>query len=176
MEVLSRIMKKTEEGGLIRGFHVGPVNSTGICISHLLFTNDTILFCDASREQMISIRLVLTRFQAFIGLKMNVRKSEIVPIGEVSNIQTLANILQCRVGSLPMIYFGMPLGTLYKTTSIWNPILERMEKKLLGWKRLYLSKDGRLTLYFSCYSFFNNTFFLLIKKKKCMSIFSFSQV
>ena len=42
--------------------------------------------------------------------------------------------------------FGMPLGTLYKTTSIWNPILERMEKKLLSWKRLYLSKGGRLTL------------------------------
>ena len=45
-----------------------------------------------------------------------------------------------------MIYLGMPLGTLYKTTSIWNPILERMEKKLSSWKRLYLSKGGRLTL------------------------------
>ena len=42
--------------------------------------------------------------------------------------------------------FGMPLGTLYKTTSIWNPILERMEKKLSGWKRLFLSNGGRLTL------------------------------
>ena len=51
-----------------------------------------------------------------------------------------------RVGSLLMIYLGMPLGTLYKTTSIWNLILERMEKKLSGWKRLYLSKGGRLTL------------------------------
>ena len=45
-----------------------------------------------------------------------------------------------------MTYLGMPLGTLYKSTSIWNPILERMEKKLSGWKRLYLSKGGRLTL------------------------------
>ena len=44
-----------------------------------------------------------------------------------------------------MIYLGMPLGTSYKTASIWNPILERMEKKLMGWKRLYLSKGGRLT-------------------------------
>ena len=69
-------------------------------------------------------------------------KSEIVRIGKVSNIQTLANILQCKVGSLPMIYLGMPLGTLYKTASIWNLILERMEKKLSGWKLLYLSKGG----------------------------------
>ena len=45
-----------------------------------------------------------------------------------------------------MIYLGMLLGTLYKTPSIWNPILERMDKKLLGWKWLYFSKGDRLTL------------------------------
>ena len=45
-----------------------------------------------------------------------------------------------------MKYLGMPLGTSFKTASIWNPILEKMEKKLLGWKRLYLFKGGRLTL------------------------------
>ena len=146
MEVLSRILKKTEERGFIQGFHVGPVNSTGIRVSHLLFADDTILFCDASREQILSIRLVLTCFQAFTGLKVNAGKSEIVPIRKVRNIQHLANILQCKVGSLPMIYLGMPLGTSYKTASIWNPILEMMEKKLSGWKWLYLSKGGRLTL------------------------------
>ena len=132
MEVLSHILKKTEDGGFIQGFLVGPVNSTGICVSHLLFVDDTILFCDASREQILSIRLVLTCFQAFTSLKVNVGKSEIVPIGEVRNIQSLANILQYRVESLPMIYLGMPLGTLYKTPSIWNLILERMDKKLSG--------------------------------------------
>ena len=80
----------------------------------------------------------MTCFQAFTGLKVNVGKSEIVPVGEVRDIQSLANILQCRVGSLSMTYLGMPLGSSYKSPSIWNPILERMEKKLSGWKRLYL--------------------------------------
>ena len=95
---------------------------------------------------MLFIWLALSCFQAFTSLKANVRKSEIVPVGEFGNIGALANILCCRVGSLPMKYLGMPLGTLYKTASIWNPILEKMEKKLLGWKRLYLSKGGRLKL------------------------------
>ena len=62
------------------------------------------------------------------------------------NLAALACILHCRVGSLPMKYLGMSLGTSFKMVSIWNPILKKMEKKLLGWKRLYLSKDGRLTL------------------------------
>ena len=50
MDVLSGILKKTEEGGLLRGFHVEPVNNIGVPISYLLFANNTILFCDASRE------------------------------------------------------------------------------------------------------------------------------
>ena len=73
-------------------------------------------------------------------------KCEIVPIGKVGNASALANILWCRVGSLPMKYLGIPLGTPFRTTSIWNPILEKMEKKLSSWKHLYLSKGGRLTL------------------------------
>ena len=92
------------------------------------------------------IRLAMSCFLAFTGLKVNVGKSEIVPIGEVNNLAELASILQCRAGSLPMKYLGMPLGTSFKTASIWNPILEKMEKNLSEWKCLYLSIGGRLTL------------------------------
>ena len=96
---------------------------------------------------MLSIRLALSCFQAFTGLKVNVGgKSEIVLVGEVGNIGVLADILCCRAGSLLLKYLGMPLGTSFETASIWNPILEKMDKKLSGWKRLYLSKGGRLTL------------------------------
>ena len=94
MEVLSRILKKTEENNLIQGFHVRAVNSIGVRISHLLFVDDTILFCDASREQLLSIRLALSCFQAFTSLKVNAGKSEIVLVGEVNNLVALASILQ----------------------------------------------------------------------------------
>ena len=70
MEVLSRILKKTEDSGLLRGFHVGPVNSIRVRISHLLFADNTILFCDASRDQLLAIRLALSCFQAFTSLKV----------------------------------------------------------------------------------------------------------
>ena len=82
MEVLSRLLKKTEESNLIRGFHVGAVNSINVHTSRLLFADDTILFCDASREQMLSIRLALSCFQAFMGLKVNVGKSELSLLGK----------------------------------------------------------------------------------------------
>ena len=72
--------------------------------------------------------------------------SEMVPIGEVDNVHALVDILGSRVGSLPMSYIGKPLGAPYKSLSIWNPILEKTVRKLTGWKKLYLSKDGRLML------------------------------
>ena len=84
--------------------------------------------------------MVLIFFEAITGLKVKVGKSEIVSVGEVGNLDALACILCCKVGHLPMSYLGIPLGAHFKDASIWNPILERVEKKLAGWKRLYLSK------------------------------------
>ena len=90
--------------------------------------------------------MLLLCFQAVTGLKVNVSKSELVPIGEVNNVHALAEILGFWIGSLPMTYLGMPLGASHKSPSIWNPILENLHRKLAGWKKLYLSKGGRLTL------------------------------
>ena len=66
-----------------------------------------------------------------------------VPRGEVDNVHALA--FGCRIGSLPITYLGMPLGASYKSPTIWNPILEKIERKLAGWK-MYLSKGRRLML------------------------------
>jgi len=40
---------------------------------------------------------------------------------------------------------GLLLGASYKAVSIWNGVIEKMERMLAGWKRMYLSKGGRLT-------------------------------
>ena len=80
------------------------------------------------------------------GLKVNVHKSEMVPIGKVYDVHALAEILGCRVGTLPTSYLSMPLGALHNFPSIWNPILEKIERRLARWRKLYLSKGDRLIL------------------------------
>ena len=62
------------------------------------------------------------------------------------NFDLLLNVLGYKQGSLPMKYLGLPLGANFKDKTIWNPIPEKMERKLAGWKHLYLSKGGRVTL------------------------------
>jgi hypothetical protein len=85
-------------------------------------------------------------FKAASGLRINLGKSEVVPIGAVEDVDRLAHLLGCRVASLPLTYLGLPLGASYKSVSIWNGVVEKMERRLAGWKRMYLSKVGQLTL------------------------------
>ena len=110
------------------------------------FVDDTLIFCNANIDQMLILRMVLIWFEAMLGLKVNLGKSELVVVGAVHNFELLVAVLGCKQGSLPMKYLGLPLGAKFKDKTIWNPILEKMERKLAGWKKLYLSKGGRVIL------------------------------
>ena len=89
------------------------------------------------------MRAILARFEVVSGLRINLGKSELVPIGVVHNMDVLVGMLGCWQSSLPLRYLGLPLGAKFKELSICNPILEKMEWRLAGWKRLYLSKGGK---------------------------------
>jgi hypothetical protein len=146
IEALSRLMDRAVARGYLEGFSVDNSNATGLKVSHMLFADDTLVFCGATRDQLYHLKGVMLCFEAVSGLRINLGKSEIVPIGPVVDIDNLVQVLGGRVGSLPMKYLGLPLGVRYKSKEIWNPILEKMERRLVGWKRSYLSKGGRLTL------------------------------
>lgn len=84
-------------------------------------------------------------FEAVIGLKVNFGKRSLIEIGEIPNIDMLVADLGCRVGSLPTTYLGLPLEASFKRTDVWNPVVERIQRRLSGWKANYLSKLGRMT-------------------------------
>lgn len=43
-------------------------------------------------------------------------------------------------GAWPMTYLGLPLGGKPRAIKFWDPILEKVEKRLHKWKRACLSK------------------------------------
>ena len=65
---------------------------------------------------------------------------------KVANVEESAKVLGSSVGTLPYRYLGLPLGTPFKSTWVWDMIKERFQKRFVMWKRQYLSKGGRLTL------------------------------
>ena len=53
-------------------------------------------------------------FEAFSGLKINLNKSEIIPLDRMDKVEGLASELGCGVGSLPTMYLGLPLGAPHR--------------------------------------------------------------
>jgi hypothetical protein len=112
MEAFSRMVKALIEQGLFSGFVVGNRGSEQVHISHLLFVDNMLMFSGASQMPVQTISNLLTCFELVSGLKVNLAKSTLVPVGEVSDIGVLVEILGCEVGSLPITYLGMPLEVL----------------------------------------------------------------
>ena len=61
MEAVDRMLDKVVHEGHLFGFSVGvPVSARrSLMVSHLLFANDTLIFCDANIDQMLILRMVL---------------------------------------------------------------------------------------------------------------------
>lgn len=85
-------------------------------------------------------------FEALLGLKINFKKSELILMVMVPNIELLVDVLSCKVGALPSSYLGMPLGARYKSEAVWDGVEEWFRKRLALWKRQYISNGGRVTL------------------------------
>ncbi|XP_075084394.1 chitin elicitor receptor kinase 1 [Nicotiana tabacum] len=143
MDALRKMMDRTAGGGFLRGFAAPIGVLSARRVSHLLFADDTLVFCDADMDQLTYLKQVLQWFQIVSGLKINLGKCEIFPVGEVANIDALSYVLRCKVGSLPTTCMDLPLGTSHKDTTVWNPVIERVEKRLVGWQKRYLSKGDK---------------------------------
>ena len=85
-------------------------------------------------------------FETIFGLRVNMDKSELIPVGRVENVEDLDSKLGCKVGRLPSTW-----GCRW--VLLLNLYLLRMELKrdsakdwLCGSNNISL-KGGRITLY-----------------------------
>jgi hypothetical protein len=85
IEALGMLISVVVSEGLFFGFSVG----TRVDISHLLFACDTLIFCDADPNQLCNLWGLFLLFEAVLGLKKNLVKSELVLVGYVDNVAEL---------------------------------------------------------------------------------------
>ena len=113
MEGLNSTVRVATQKNWLKGLKVGNQAGVDVQICHLLYADDTMIFCEAKEEQVCFIRINLIVLEAVSGLFVNWRKSSMFQVKDVSNIQCLANILSCKVENLPTTYLGMPLGNTH---------------------------------------------------------------
>lgn len=126
-------------------------------ISHLLFADDILLFSKANTHSIHAINIVLTKFCIISGMKINFDKLKawFSRTAAHSTIHILQNTLNIRQSLDLSFYLGYPLKPTCKKSNL-NFILDKLDKKLQGWKANLLSKIGRTQLTDSTISSLSN--------------------
>jgi hypothetical protein len=65
---------------------------------------------------------------------------------QVPHQEELANILSCSISSLTLKHLGLLLTAFFKSKAIWEMVIEKMEKNMASWMKIYFSQGGRLTI------------------------------
>eukprot|EP00268_Persea_americana_P043743 TRINITY_DN4402_c0_g1_i1.p1 TRINITY_DN4402_c0_g1~~TRINITY_DN4402_c0_g1_i1.p1 ORF type:complete len:267 (+),score=37.38 TRINITY_DN4402_c0_g1_i1:1657-2457(+) len=143
-EALNGLMERANHMKLVYGF---SIDNEAHKVTQLYFAGDTIIFCDASLAQVNNLKIILKWFEVLSGLKINYEKCEFIGVQmDLSQVDYLANIFGCKDGKLPKKYLGLPLYLGIPKKSLWDSMVERVEKKLSSWKGKYLSMGARITL------------------------------
>ena len=125
MEALICLINRAVEENYLSGSRIADGRGRDLVISHLLYTDDTLIFCEANKDQLKYLSWILVGFEALSGLKINLNKSEIIPIGHVDNVEELASELGCKTRSFPTSYLCLHLGAKHKALGVWDSIKER---------------------------------------------------
>ena len=127
-----------------------PVKASrsGPKISHLFFADDLVLFVEASIDQAVVLKNILQEFCEMSGQKVNLEKSKLFCSPNTPNdlTQTISdNMGVSRTQNLGK-YLGMPLIHSKVTSRTYPEFVEKVNKRLAGWKSKCLSFAGRTTL------------------------------
>jgi Reverse transcriptase (RNA-dependent DNA polymerase) len=126
-DCLSKMIQKAKISGYIKG--LGNFENDNLI--NLNFADDTLLFITADTRIIDVVKLLLIEFENLSGLKTNFTKSELVPLNLTSQkIMQYANILGCKISSLPINYLGVPLHWRKLNTKDWEFLISKVEQKL----------------------------------------------
>ena len=68
MDALSIMLKRAVEGNFLSGHRIADRRGEELVSSHLLYTDDTLLFCEADKDELKFLSWTLMWFKALSGL------------------------------------------------------------------------------------------------------------
>jgi hypothetical protein len=141
-EGLTALIRQAERMGHITGV---SISRGGPRVSHLLFADDSLLFCQASIEASETLMRILSIYEDSSGQKLNKDKTAI--FFSRNTRQNVREEIHQFWGSTASTHFGKYLGlppVVGRAKKLaFNDIKERVAKRIHGWKERFLSKAGR---------------------------------
>ena len=117
-------------------------------LSHLLFANDSLLFCRATTEECAKVLNILETYENAFGQKVNRNKTTLIFSKSIAGImcQAIKDTLGVQAINQYEKYLSLPSLVGRGKKEIFNFLKERVWKKLQGWEGKLLSKVGREVL------------------------------
>ncbi|XP_073368024.1 uncharacterized protein [Aegilops tauschii subsp. strangulata] len=142
---LAAILDKAKAAGHIRG--ITPHLAGGVGISLLQYVDDTIIMVEGSDADISNLKFLLLCFQQMLGLKINFDKSDVMVMGYSPNeCRSIANRLNCRLGSFPMTYLGTPISDSRLSVADLPPTVAKLQLRIEPWQGRWLSKAAQTIL------------------------------
>ena len=129
-------------------------NIKGVCIQNkelriTQFADDTTLFLDGSEDTFRNVIAILKKFEFCSGLKANLSKSHLFPLGScVNNISYFIDDLDFQVNYGPIRFLGIFITNRKEDFFALNylPKLSRLKSILSIWSQRDLTPFGKITI------------------------------
>jgi hypothetical protein len=91
------------------------------------------------------MKALLRGFELASGLKVNFWKSCLIGVNVDDNFMEMAcAFLNCIRGGILFKYLGLPVGANPRRMSTWDPLVDKIRKKLNSWGNRHISLGGRI--------------------------------
>ncbi|XP_060969468.1 uncharacterized protein LOC133036755 [Cannabis sativa] len=144
-EGLSLLFKHFERQHWLTGCRVARGSPV---VSHMLFANDSYVFCKANDNEAQNVLRLLQQHESASGQQVNFAKSSVFFSKNVASAvrDRLCGLMQLNAASDDSFYLGLPCFMGKNKNAILGFLKDKMKKKIFSWETKFLSKAGKEVL------------------------------
>nr|CCA66020.1 hypothetical protein [Beta vulgaris subsp. vulgaris] len=143
MDVLSRLLIDGVSAGSFQGI---KLSRSSPVLSHLFFADDSLIFFKATPTACAGVKDILARFSRLSGEVINYNKSHIMfsPNTPLKFKRYMRSIVGTPSEESLGKYLGCNIEVDGRSSRKFQPLVEKVERKVSSWQHLTLSHAGRV--------------------------------